>query len=57
MPTASESEILAALDQALPRDMPLRWSGRLRGDRLELRDTEGRAFTLRKTPADGASAR
>ena len=57
MPTASESDILAALDQALPRDMPLRWSGRLRGDRLELLDAEGRAFTLRKTAVDGASAR
>ena len=57
MPTASEGEIRAALDKALPQDMPLRWSGSLRGDRLELRDAEGRAFTLRKTPADGASAR
>ena len=57
MPAASEGEIRAALDQALPQDMPLRWSGTLRGDRLELRDAEGRAFTLRKTPADGTSAR
>ena len=57
MPTASAGEIQAALDQALPQDLPLRWSGRFRGDRLELRDAEGRAFTLRKTPTDGASAR
>ena len=31
MPTASASEILAVLDQALPRDMPLRWSGKVAG--------------------------
>ena len=57
MPTASEGDIRSALDHVLPQNMPLRWSGTLRGDRLELRDSEGRAFTLRKTPADGASAR
>lgn len=57
MPAASESEIRATLDQVLPQDTPLRWSGTLRGDRLELRDAEGLTFTLRKTPADGNSAR
>lgn len=56
MPTTAEGEIRAALDQALAQDMPLRWSGTLRGDRLELQDSEGRAFLFRKASADGTLA-
>ena len=48
MPNSPESDIQTTLDQALPLDMPLRWSGTLRADRLELRDSEGREFTFRK---------
>ena len=56
MPTTAEGEIRAALDQALAQDMPLRWSGTLRGDRLELQDSEGRAFLFRKASVDGTLA-
>ena len=54
MPAASEAEIRETLDHALPQDVPLRWSGALRGDGLELRDAEGRVFTFRKAAAGGA---
>ena len=48
LPAAPEQDVRAAVDQAMADAPPPRWSGAMRGDRIELRDPDGRLFTFRR---------
>lgn len=48
LPAAPEAAARAAADQGLGGSPAPRWSGTAEGDRLELRDPEGRRFTFRR---------
>jgi hypothetical protein len=53
LPDAPEGAVREAVERALPSEIGARWTGVARGDRLELRDAEGRVFTFRRAPAGG----
>jgi hypothetical protein len=53
LPGAPEDAIRAAVERAVPGQIPPRWTGAVRGDRLELSDAQGRAFVFRRGAPGG----
>lgn len=47
-PEVSAEAIEEALEQAVPGSPPPRWTGYLKGDRLELTDADGRRYVFRR---------
>lgn len=48
LPGTSAADIQAALEAAVPAAPPPRWTGAVKGDRLELVDEEGRTYGFRR---------
>jgi hypothetical protein len=53
LPDAPEAAVREAAERAVPADGGPRWTGLVRGDRLELRDREGHVFVLRRADTSG----
>jgi hypothetical protein len=52
LPSAPAGAVREAVDLGVAAELGPRWTGMVKGDRLELRAGDGRVLTFRRTPAD-----